>query len=297
MDSIQIKSHARYLLLSNERRAAPAEDGTERRYFILRVGAQYAKTDDPKQKKRSKDYFDALYHEIDNGGTEAFLEALLKFDTSRVDLRNPPKTKALADQIEANLRGEEKWLFDVLASGTFVDEDGETIEELGEWENGSVKVSRSAVFKSYNAAVSTHGQRREQDAHIGKFLTAFLPDLDTVQRRVGTERLRYYVFPPLADCRAAFEQRAGVRFDRSPVEAPESVSAKTAADRWTEMSRIDVNPSDDLFYETGRLMQIDAEIDAILFPDARDGVSDGGYSAWFYRHAPSGFGISGLDRS
>lgn len=303
VDKIQVKSHSRYLLISNDERAAPAETGTERRYFILRVGSQYAKIGDLAHDEESKDYFDALYHEIDSGGASAFLEALLAFNTSRVNLRNPPKTKALADQIEKNLRGGEKWLFDVLASGAFVDADGETIEELDGWEDGPVEVSRSTVFKAYNAVVSTHGQRREGDAQIGAFLRTFLPDLKDVQRRVGKERPRYYVFPSLAECRDAFQRRAGVRFSRDAVGALNSDAATMPSDRWTEISRIDVNPSDDLWYEAGRLMQMDAAVNMVLSPDTdnsvgvRDDFSDGGFAGWFYANAPAGMGASAFDLS
>jgi hypothetical protein len=88
---------------SNSDWVVPAGDGA-RRYFVLDV--------DP---SRAGDhaYFDALYHEADNGGVEAFMDYLLRFNLDLVDLRKAPVTDALRQQQERSLPLQARWALDL----------------------------------------------------------------------------------------------------------------------------------------------------------------------------------------
>lgn len=210
----ELDNFARFILFSNEDRAIPAEGNDERRFFALKAGSEHI---------QDATYFAALVNEMDHGGAEAMLHDLLHFDFRRVELRNPPKTEALAAQIEANLEGPAKWWLSVLTDGAFVDDEGNLSVETDKWEEGKVQVPRPVVFDAYNAAVRTFGMVQADSASIGKFLQKVCPAVTTKKNNTD----RWYVFPPLAECREAFEKVAGVRFGQAAQSARSDESKAT----------------------------------------------------------------------
>ena len=68
-------------------------------------------------KMQDHKYFAAIDAEMDNGGREALLDHLLRFDLKTVNLREIPKTAALLDQKIASLTPERGWWLDVLMRG------------------------------------------------------------------------------------------------------------------------------------------------------------------------------------
>jgi hypothetical protein len=202
----ELDNFARFILFSNEDRAIPAEGNDERRFFALKAGSEHI---------QDATYFAALVNEMDHGGSEAMLHDLLHFDFRRVELRNPPKTEALAAQIEANLEGPAKWWLSVLTDGAFIDDEGNLSVETDKWEEGKVQVPRPVVFDAYNAAVRTFGMVQADSASIGKFLQKVCPAVTTKKNNTD----RWYVFPPLAECRKAFEKVAGVRLGQAAQSA------------------------------------------------------------------------------
>jgi hypothetical protein len=255
MEPIEVENFTRFMLMSNEERAVPAEGEDERRFCILEAGSQHV---------GDMSYFSKLATEIDGDGTAAFLHDLMRFDLSRIDVRRAPKTKALAEQIEAGLGNDKKWWMGVLSQGAFIDKDGDVLEEPKDWETGPVTVPRKVVFESFNAVVKEWGAERVTDAQIGRFLTKLVPGLRTPRLRdEHGNRAWSYTFPPLAECIAAFEKTAGVRFDPSTIKRD---------------GVIPVNPIDDLWQEAARQMEIDSTIAMIISPEEphylqRDGIA------------------------
>lgn len=103
-DGKNVDSFSRIIFLSNERRAVPATGG-ERRFFAL-------KTNDEKRKDQA--YFDALIHEIKNGGREAFLHAAMNYEGLQIVGMHPPMTEALLEDIEEGLEPLHKWFYYLL---------------------------------------------------------------------------------------------------------------------------------------------------------------------------------------
>lgn len=233
----ELDNFARFILFSNEDRAIPAEGNDERRFFALKAGSEHI---------QDATYFAALVSEMDHGGAEAMLHDLLHFDFRRVELRNPPKTEALAAQIEANLEGPAKWWLSVLTDGAFIDDAGNLSVETDKWESETIKIPRERVFEAYNAAVRTFGMVQADSRSIGKFLTKVCPDVTT--KKSGADR--WYVFPPLAECREAFEKEAGVRFGPSDATVSDNGEMTEA--------------TDDAFYQVGNAMILDADITMVM---------------------------------
>ena len=102
------------MVTSNSEWIVPATED-ERRFFVLEVG-------DAKQQDTT--YFAAIDKQMENGGAEAMLYDLLNYDYGGVDLRNPPKTQWLAEQVEQGLDDKESWLLEILRSGQISEANG-----------------------------------------------------------------------------------------------------------------------------------------------------------------------------
>lgn len=88
---------------SNNDWVVPAGDGA-RRFLVLDVNPARAS---------DRAYFDALYHEAENGGIEALMDCLQRFKLDRVNLRAVPVTDALREQQERSLSLQAQWAIDV----------------------------------------------------------------------------------------------------------------------------------------------------------------------------------------
>lgn len=117
-DSFTVKNHVRLIVASNEDWIVPAGP-EERRFFVLDV------SDIGMQKA---EYFKPLWGEIENGGRAAFLYDLLKWDISKINLRQAPKTNALFSQIEETMDPVGKFWFEKLRCGTITYNNSEWTE-------------------------------------------------------------------------------------------------------------------------------------------------------------------------
>jgi Bifunctional DNA primase/polymerase, N-terminal/Family of unknown function (DUF5906)/Primase C terminal 2 (PriCT-2) len=88
---------------SNSDWVVPAGDGA-RRFFVLDVNPARA---------GDHGYFDALYREAQNGGIEALMDFLYRFDLKTVNLRRVPVTDALREQQERSLPLQAQWALDL----------------------------------------------------------------------------------------------------------------------------------------------------------------------------------------
>lgn len=93
VDAFQIDNHINLIMATNEAWAIPAEMDS-RRFLVLEVGAEH---------KGDRAYFAALQAQMDAGGREGWLAALLAWDWRQVDLRTVPQTVGLRQQKIASL--------------------------------------------------------------------------------------------------------------------------------------------------------------------------------------------------
>jgi hypothetical protein len=170
----------------------------ERRFATLDVGEDH---------KQDHPYFAAIDHEMDNGGREALLYELLRFDLSKVNLRAIPMTSALLDQKISSLSPEAAWWLDVLMRG-----------ELPWGCSEPDRCPTQRLFDSYIRHASKIGVRRRAiETVVGMFLTRLMPEL---KKREGSYRIvigihgdtnevvgSVYDFPPLDKCRQLFDAK------------------------------------------------------------------------------------------
>ena len=108
-DPIMVENRLRIIVASNNDWVVPTGIG-DRRWFILNVADTFAGTE-------HRDYWTALYAEIDNGGAAAMFHDLLAMDLSGFDVRAVPPTAAKAQQQVLTLHGTASWLHHVLQEG------------------------------------------------------------------------------------------------------------------------------------------------------------------------------------
>jgi len=107
VDSFVAKRYFRLFMASNKGWVVPA-DADDRRFFVLSIDSD---------KKRPKSYFRALFDQLDNGGREALLYALLHHDLSQFDPHHRPETDALTTQKIHSLRLAPEAVRNMLATG------------------------------------------------------------------------------------------------------------------------------------------------------------------------------------
>ena len=178
-----MRNYVRLLATSNAEWVVPA-GLTARRFAVFDVGEAHV---------GDKAYFRAIAHELDHGGRQALLHYLFNFDLSKLDLRSVPKTGALLEQKLHSLDGEQGWWLGVLMAG-----------ELPALSNEPRCCLKRSVFNHYIEETNRAGFKRKQiETVLGIFLKKYVPGLRPSERGgIGP----IYEFPPLADCRAAFER-------------------------------------------------------------------------------------------
>lgn len=189
-DPTSAKNYSCIMIASNSEWVVPA-GAHERRYFVLHVSDA---------KMQDKPYFAALDRQMYQfGGLEAMLYDLLRRDLSNFDVRTPPRTAALDQQVIASLGLMEAWWMDHLG------------KQLPNWQYQS----RTALVDDCSRSCSTQSQR-SLETKLGAFLKKVVPG--------GVRKVPYippgrsqpvncYEFPPQADCRKAFQKYLGIQFD------------------------------------------------------------------------------------
>jgi hypothetical protein len=190
------RNYLRVIMTSNAEWVVPA-GFDERRFLMLDVGTAHT---------QDISYFKAIAEQMDNGGLAAMLYELRHWNYSGIELRCAPKTAALTRQKILSLEPRERWLFDKLHEGRLLTGD------IG-W---CPEVDKSAL--AANFAESLRRSRgcdvRSSQTELGAFLVrVFGPKLLDCRPKVGDSRVRRWLFPELAECRALFEARLGARYD------------------------------------------------------------------------------------
>jgi hypothetical protein len=206
-DPIMVENRLRIIVASNNDWIAPIGIG-DRRWFILDVANTYAGTE-------HREYWDALYAEIDNGGAAAMFHDLLDMDLREFDVRAVPHTAAKAQQQAHSLNGTEAWLYHVLQEGAISQELGTSQH----WQNTGLIVSTDNAYMSFQTFSKTQHEYRpdRKDVWSKKIRAALGPCV----RDTRPNRVRSFQFAPLADCRHQFETHVGATsIEWEPEEDP-----------------------------------------------------------------------------
>jgi hypothetical protein len=202
LDQTTIPNLLHLIVLGNDAWLIRAS-GDERRYFSLECGPA---------KRRDTVYFGAIQKQLDDGGYAAFLYHLLhEVDLKNFDVRNPPHTKELTEQMADSESGASGLWLECLQLGVLpglIQQDG-TVQLLPE---------RLLEWASKHQALK-HMCRGLKAAHLHKLLGKGGMKFFSLQTRIPgiTERPRHWAIPKLADCRALWEKQ------KYPVDWPEDV--------------------------------------------------------------------------
>lgn len=208
-DIITVPNYVRIVMASNKDWVVPAALN-DRRFCVIDVSD-----------KRAKDnaYFGPILAQMKAGGTAALLDHLLNFDLSKVDLRAIPETAARTEQQLRSMDAVTEFWFSRLNNGC-------QFSAESTWET---EVVTGELYDEYAEEARLSGEnRRGHETAFGMQLRKMCPELckGEVERVVLPEhvtsggnirpaakrRMKVYRFPPLADCRRAFERSAGRTF-------------------------------------------------------------------------------------
>jgi hypothetical protein len=202
VDAVEARNYVHLIIASNEDWVVPAR-WDDRRFFILETSDEQRMNDV---------YFEAMLRQMDDGGREALLHYLLTYDMSKFNLRKVPKTEELRAQQMASITPEQSWWLRKL-------QDGKILPDSSGWEEFAMK---DALLDDYlDHMRNTRDSRHASRIHLGKFLQKVCPTLDSRQEQrtliytdsKGREQERrrpwVFVFPPLEDCRAMWDEMFG----------------------------------------------------------------------------------------
>jgi hypothetical protein len=192
-DLISLNNYMNLFVTSNESRPVPAGMDA-RRFAIWKISDAH---------KRDWQYFAEIDAELNDGGYEALMEFLVRFDLSGINLREVPKTEALLAAKIEGLDDKHNWLLDILTSAR-VPNDAATNLELNE-------CPANMLFDAYiNHAMKTSPRKRRSiQTELGSWLHKTIPGVRKVYKTVTTafdngKQMNVYVFPSLHECREAF---------------------------------------------------------------------------------------------
>jgi phage/plasmid-associated DNA primase len=207
LDSYPVKNYLNIIIASNNDWIVPA-GLQERRMLVLEVSDKYM---------QDKKYFRAIEEEMDNGGLEAMYYDLLNFDYSKIDLRTPPKTKALSEQVINSMNSIEAFYFELLYDGVLPGVSFDAIDFISWDEKAEIRIE-----EMYNAYLQFCKEKRYFRSFVknifSKKLRELCPRLKIIRRRINGVNTRFYLFPSLKEARREFEEHI-----TSPIDWDEHV--------------------------------------------------------------------------
>lgn len=199
-------NYTHIIMASNDDWVVPA-NADERRYFVLDVGSD---------QKQNSEYFEALLAQLRNGGYEALLDFLMRYDLKGYQVRTVPQTRALSEQKTLSLDPVESWWHARLTDGALLDEQSSYTD----------KVPCGDLYQDYVMHAKDAGiNRRGAQTQVGIFLKHICGEPWPKRRKILTsvtvptedgyqietkKQIRHYVFPSLATLRAAWDAKYGI---------------------------------------------------------------------------------------
>lgn len=185
------------IMASNNDWVVPASSD-ERRYLVLKVASD-----------RQKDtaFFGALINQMENGGYGALLHELMSVDLAGYDVRDVPITAALKEQQEHSMGPVDQWLRQLFDEGVLP---GSMPPDNAAAPTAAAE--RDIVGLLPHARLSVPDLSRAS----GKTIAKPLRDIGAVPVTLGARK--GWRFPPLSECRAAFEAKFGPQDWSDPEE-------------------------------------------------------------------------------
>lgn len=190
-----IDNLVRLVVIGNEDWLVPAS-ADERRYAVFDVGGG---------RKQDLEFFEQMRIDLDDrGGGAVLLHFLKNWDLTKAEINRAPVTAALLDQKHASLEPLQQWWLDCLSGGFIVGGDFGA-----EWPARIGTDRFRSAFRRYITERNVRA-RIDGDTVLGKALKKIAPGMNKTKERTGPHETIYvYVLPPLAECRAAWENYIG----------------------------------------------------------------------------------------
>lgn len=185
VNAMEVNNLTRLIIATNNRWAVPAELD-DRRFLVLEVSDA---------RVGQHDYFEALHHELENGGAAGFLQFLLEYDIGGFSPYVVPKTTALLEAKVYGMDAVGQFIFDMLLAG---------VNLRGGWER---EVPTAVLQAAYMDSAHAVGHlRRASETMLGKRLMQLVPGVKVTRKTLarGEPQTKVYLFPDLEAARAAF---------------------------------------------------------------------------------------------
>ena len=200
-DLVQGRNMLHLMLASNEPWVVPA--GIDARRFFV--------TDVSDKRKDDRDFFSALWRQMDNGGLAGMVFDLLDRDlTDWHPAKNLPKTQALADQKLESLGPFDEFWLDLLSEGELPVLLDIEIDNIGDWKEQPITLGsddRKALISACESFLIRKRYPRQKVTHKAILEVGRKLGVEDSRTPGGKERL--WVLPPLPEMRDRFEQMIG----------------------------------------------------------------------------------------
>lgn len=192
------------IMASNEDWVVPASLD-DRRFFVLRVGDDH---------RKDSAYFKSIRDQMEAGGYQALLHYLLTYDLSQFNIYEIPKTEELVEQQRQSMSPVQAFFLRRLM-------EGRQLKTSPSWEHEVVRDALIAEllreepsrYNSYHAALTGISMFVNQVFGIGKdqqsLITGVRSYIDASGREIVVQSPWGLQFPPLDECRKAWDQEYG----------------------------------------------------------------------------------------
>jgi hypothetical protein len=202
VDAYMAPSYFRTVLISNAEWVVPATCD-ERRFAIFKCGDQH---------RGDIAYFKAMAEQMNNGGKAAMLFDLLNYEPKEGwdVLRTPPATPGLQEQKVASLRGIDRFMYELLSSGSY---ECDNCEEGGIFLEEDHPTSKSITDVRAGARdylVDNYPGRKAATVDLIDRAVREWCDANVVNRRYNKNAVRWVEFPPLSEIREHVRRTKGI---------------------------------------------------------------------------------------
>jgi hypothetical protein len=181
-NAVKVKNMLKIIMATNEGWAVPA-GADERRFAVFRPS---------EHKKQQRSYFDPIREQLEAGGYEAMLYELQTMELNGWrPYENIPQTEALLAQKIKSLDPIDEWLFSLCCHGALPSV------------NEKPRLARFADLRDH-----AHRSSPKKMAYVtDRALAEALKDFGARQQSTKVDGSRAYLFPPLSEARARWEEK------------------------------------------------------------------------------------------
>lgn len=208
---MEFPNFSRLMLLANPGWVVPAT-GDERRFFVLNcVDPCPGLAEDHPDRAA---YFSDLYDAAKAGELEAMMWDLQNdWDIHQVNLRKPPVTDGLKEQVAHSMSSEEEWLSTTLMQGQFTDRNGMMIAGTDNWElDHPFEIATASLLTSYRDHVKLYSGSSAGAKRVVDFMKKY-GVMTSKRLTIGNDRPHGWVLGPRREWQKAFTKLTHVEFE------------------------------------------------------------------------------------